>query len=151
MGFPSGSDCKESTLNVEDLGSIPGLGRSPGEGNSNLLQYSCLESSMDGGASQAIVHGIAKNWTQLEQLHWWTCVMEHFFEYLPAICISSLLRCLFRSLAHFKTEFFVLLLSFKNSLYALEDSTLSAMSFTNIFSQLVACVLVLDRVFHQKF
>ena len=77
--------------------------------------------------------------------------MEHFFEYLPAICISSLLRCLFRSLAHFKTEFFVLLLSFKNSLYALEDSTLSAMSFTNIFSQLVACVLVLDRVFHQKF
>ena len=86
-----------------------------------------------------------------EQLHWWTCVMEHFFDYLSAICISSLMRCLFRSLAHFKIEFFVLLLSFKNSLYALEDSTLSGMSFTNIFSQLVACILFLDRVFHQKF
>ena len=76
--------------------------------------------------------------------------MEHFFEYLPAICISSLLRCLFRSLAHFKTEFFVLLLSFKNSLYALEDSTLSAMSFTNIF--LLACNLSfhsLDGIFHR--
>ena len=43
MGFPGGSDNKESACNVEDLGSIPGLGRSPGEGNGNPLQYSCLE------------------------------------------------------------------------------------------------------------
>ena len=49
-GFPGGSDGKASACNVEDPGSIPGLGRSPGEGNGNPLQYSCLENSMDGGA-----------------------------------------------------------------------------------------------------
>ena len=43
MGFPGGSDGKESACNVEDLGSIPGSGRSPGEGNGNLLSHSCLE------------------------------------------------------------------------------------------------------------
>ena len=50
VGFPGGSGGKESTCNVGDLGSIPGLGRSPGEGNGNLLQYSCLENPMDRGA-----------------------------------------------------------------------------------------------------
>ena len=64
-GFPGGSDGKASACNVGDLGSIPGLGRSPGEGNSNSLQYSCLEKSMDGGAWQATVHGVTKSWTQL--------------------------------------------------------------------------------------
>ena len=49
-GFPGGSDSKVSACNVGDPGSIPGLGRSPGEGNNNPLQYSCLENSMDGGA-----------------------------------------------------------------------------------------------------
>ena len=44
-----------------DLGSIPGSGRFPGEGNGNLLQYSCLENTMDGGAWQATVHGVAKS------------------------------------------------------------------------------------------
>ena len=48
--FPGGSDGKASAYNVGDPGSIPGLGRSPGEGNSNPLQYSFLENSMDGGA-----------------------------------------------------------------------------------------------------
>ena len=47
--FPGGSDGKASAYNVGDLGSIPGLGRSPGEGNDNPLQYSCLENLMDGG------------------------------------------------------------------------------------------------------
>ena len=50
QGFPSSSDGKVSACNEGDLGSIPGLGRSPGEGNGNPLQYSCLENSMDGGA-----------------------------------------------------------------------------------------------------
>ena len=54
MGFPGGSGGKESVRSVGDLGSIPGLGRSPGEGNDNPLQYSCLENSMDGGAWWAI-------------------------------------------------------------------------------------------------
>ena len=50
VGFPGGSDGKASAYNVGDLGLIPGLGKSPGEGNGNLLQYSCLENSMDRGA-----------------------------------------------------------------------------------------------------
>ena len=63
--FPGGSDGKASACNVGDPGSIPGLGRSPGEGNSNLLQYSCLENPTDGGAWQATVHGVAKSRTRL--------------------------------------------------------------------------------------
>jgi len=49
-GFPGGSDGKASACNAGDLGLIPGLGRSPGKGNGNLFQYSCLENSMDRGA-----------------------------------------------------------------------------------------------------
>ena len=56
---------KASAYNAEDPGSIPGLGRSSGEGNGNTLQYSCLENPMDGGAWQAIVHGVAKSRTLL--------------------------------------------------------------------------------------
>ena len=58
MGFPGGSAGKESTCNAGDLGSIPVLGRSPGEGKGYPLQYSGLENSMD-----YIVHGVAKSWT----------------------------------------------------------------------------------------
>ena len=65
MAFPGGSDGKESACNEGDLGSIPGLGRSPEEGNGNPLQYSCLENSMDRGAWWATVHGVAKSRTQL--------------------------------------------------------------------------------------
>ena len=56
-GYPGGSLGKESACNAGDPDSIPMLGRSPGEGNGNLLQYSCLENSMDRGACQSIVHG----------------------------------------------------------------------------------------------
>ena len=59
------SDRKASARDAEDLGLIPGLGRSPGEGNGNLLQYSCLENSMDGEAWWATVHGVAKSQTRL--------------------------------------------------------------------------------------
>ena len=62
QGFPGGPDGKESACNARDLGSIPGLGRSPREGISCLLQYSCLLNSMDRGAWWAIVHGVAKSW-----------------------------------------------------------------------------------------
>ena len=54
---------KASGYNAGDLGSIPGLGRSPGEGNGNPLQYSCLENPMDGGSWWAAVHGVAKSQT----------------------------------------------------------------------------------------
>ena len=57
-GFPGGSDSKASAYNAGDPASIPGLGRSPGEGNGNPLQYSCLENLMDRGAWWAAVHGI---------------------------------------------------------------------------------------------
>ena len=50
LNFPGGSDCKASAYNAGNLGSIAGLGRSPGEGNGNPLQYSCLENPMNGGA-----------------------------------------------------------------------------------------------------
>ena len=63
------SDGKESACNAESPGSIPGLGRSPGEGNGNPLQYSCLKNSMDRGAWRATVHGLAKNQTQLSSFH----------------------------------------------------------------------------------
>ena len=59
----SGSDSKESSCNEGDSSLIPGLGRSPGGGNDNPLQYSCLESSMDRGAWWATVHGVEKSWT----------------------------------------------------------------------------------------
>ena len=57
--FPGGSDGKESSCNAGDSGSIPGSGRYPGGENGNPLQYSCLENSMDGGAWQVTVHGVA--------------------------------------------------------------------------------------------
>ena len=63
LGFPGGSDSKESACNVEDLSSIPGSERSPGEGNGNPLQYFCLENPRDRGAWQATVHGAAKSQT----------------------------------------------------------------------------------------
>ena len=86
LGFPSGSAGKESTYNVGDLGSIPGLERSPGEGNGYPLQYSGLENSMD-----CIVHGVAENHTRLSDFeyslkHWsptflapGTSFVEQFF------------------------------------------------------------------------
>ena len=62
-GFPGSSDGKESACNAGDPDSIPGSGRSPGEGNGTPLQYSCLENPMDRGAWWAIVHGVTKSQT----------------------------------------------------------------------------------------
>ena len=64
--FPGGSNGKESACNAGDQGSIPELGRSPGEGNGNPLQYSCVENPMDGGAWWAVVHGVAKELDRTE-------------------------------------------------------------------------------------
>ena len=63
VGFPDGSDGKEYACNAGDLGLIPGLGRSLGEGNGYPLQYSCLENSKDRGARWTTTHGIAKSQT----------------------------------------------------------------------------------------
>ena len=81
-GFPGGSIGKESTCNVGDLGSIPGLGRSPGEGKGNPLQYSGLENSMD-----YMVHGVAKSQTQVSDFHF------------PDIKLTKLCHCYVKLLA----------------------------------------------------
>ena len=62
---PGATDSKESAYSGGDLGTIPGLGRSPGEGNDNPLQSSCLENPMDKGTWQATVNVVTKRWTQL--------------------------------------------------------------------------------------
>ena len=73
MGFPRSAAGKESARKAGDLGLIPGLGRSPGEGKGYPLQYSGLENSMD-----CIIHGVAKNWTQLSDFHYqiYNCIMK---------------------------------------------------------------------------
>ena len=67
--FPGGSYGKEYACSVGDPGLIPGSERSPGEGNGYPLQHSCLENPMDRGAWRAIVHGITKSWTRLNDQH----------------------------------------------------------------------------------
>ena len=67
LEFPGSSEDKASTCHAGDQGSIPGLGRSPGEGNGNPLQYSCLENPMDRGAWPATVHGVTKSQTRLSK------------------------------------------------------------------------------------
>ena len=69
LSFPEASAGKESTCNVGDLGSIPELGRSSGEGNNYPLQYSCLENSTERVAWQATVHGVTKSQTRLSNFH----------------------------------------------------------------------------------
>ena len=67
MDFPGGSAVKKQPAIAEDAGLIPGLGRSLGGGNGNLLQYSCLENSMDRGAWRATVRGVAE-WNKIEHM-----------------------------------------------------------------------------------
>ena len=69
-GFPGGISGKNPPVNagdITDMGSVPGLERSPGGGHGNPLQYSCLESPMDEGAWQATVHRVVKSWTRLKR------------------------------------------------------------------------------------
>ena len=68
LGLPYSSDGKESVCNAEDPGSIPGLGRPPGEWNGNPLQYSCVENPRDGGTWWAAFYEVTQSWTRLKQL-----------------------------------------------------------------------------------
>ena len=71
LGFPGGSDGEESACNAGDPGLIPGSRRSPGEGNGNPFQYSCLENSMDRGAGWATVHGVTElDMTEQSNMYW---------------------------------------------------------------------------------
>ena len=85
-GFPGGSDSKESACNAGDTDLIPGLGRSPGVGNGNPLQYSCLENFMDNGAWWATAHGATESQT------WLKCFGTHTCRSLlsSAICIIEI-------------------------------------------------------------
>ena len=79
LGFPGGSDGKESACSAGDLGSVPGWERSPGEGIGNPLQYSCLENPMDRVACWVTVHVVAKRWARLSMNHPIPCLPCWFF------------------------------------------------------------------------
>ena len=82
LDFPGGSGSKEPACSAGDPGSIPGSGRSPGEGNSNPLQYSCLENPMDRGAWQATLHGVAKSQAQLRDFTFFLSLLLSFFHWI---------------------------------------------------------------------
>ena len=79
LGFPSSSDGKTSISNARDPGSISGSGISPAEGNGNILQYSCLENSMEREAWWAIIHGVTKESNMTERLTYTHCTLIYFF------------------------------------------------------------------------
>ena len=98
VGFPGASDSEESACNAGDLGLIPGLGRSPGEGNGFPLQYSCLGNPMDRGAWQTAVHGVSKSRTWPNDSHFhcwvppkcpWLPFKEDFLKLAPCVSATS--------------------------------------------------------------
>ena len=114
LGFPGGSDSKESACNAGDPGLIPGWGRSPGEGNGNPTQYACLENPMDRGAWKSTVHGVArarhylatkpppvfhlwqeKGTAEDEMVEWHHQLYGHEFEQAPGVAegLRSLASC----------------------------------------------------------
>ena len=102
MGFSGGSDGKESAYDMGDLGSVPELGRSPGEGNSYPLWYSGLENSIDRGAWQATVHGVTKSRAQLSdfQFHFHSVVVRkdawwdfNFLEFTKVWYVAQYMIC----------------------------------------------------------
>ena len=88
---PGGSEVKVSACNAGDLGSIPGSRRSPGEGNSNPFQYSCLENPMDRGAWWATVHGVAKSWMPLRDFNFSFSLsrIKEYFSQRSKTCIPK--------------------------------------------------------------
>ena len=115
---------------LRDTHSIPGSGRTPGEGNGSPLQYSCLKNLMDRGAWQATVHGVAKRWTWLSdyQFHF-----DHRLRHRPLICsgcISHLLSwsdCLFEVLCYKKCFDFLTVITFLTiSIHSLNTITISS-------------------------
>ena len=103
LDFPCGSAGKESACNAGDLGSIPGLGRSSGEGKGYPLQYSGLENSMD-----CIVHGIPKSWTRLSDFHFhFTLLLTPNTFYVFIVTIYIFIYCILMN-------YFIVLVIFNN-------------------------------------
>ena len=121
MGFPGSSAGKESTFNVGDLGLILGLGRSPGGGHGNPLQYPCLESPMDRGAWRAAVPGVAESWT------WLSDSAQHYLliSVVAAFLFYSIYACL---LSHSRSHLFYLGQSCKRFLYLVAAAAKSLQS-----------------------
>ena len=99
MGFPGGSVVKNLPANVGGMGSVPGLGRSPGEGNGNSLQYPCPKNSMDRGTWRAIVHRVTQSRTQWSYVHLCVYIYTHtwththirvYFNYILSLLTNRL-------------------------------------------------------------
>jgi hypothetical protein len=90
VDFPGGSHGKKSTCNAGDMGSLSGLGRSPGEGNGNSLQYSCLENPMDRKAWQPLVYGVTGSWTQLNSFTFFIFAYSGILEYSRLLYVDIL-------------------------------------------------------------
>ena len=138
LSFPCGSAGKESTCNAGDLGLIPGLGRSPGEGKGYPLQYSGLDNSIDctwGLKESHMTEWLSLSLVVLIYISFITYDVKHLRICLFSTCISSLMRCLLKSLAHF--------FYWRVFLCILDNYPLSDMSFENIFSKTVTCLFIL--------
>ena len=131
--FPSGSDGKASSYNVGDLGSIPGLGRSPGEENGNPLQYSCLENSIDRGAWWTTVHGVAKSQTRLSDFFFLS-----FFQVLNSASLQVFTNVLSFLIPLCYVVCFYELLLFK---------TASLLAYSGCYNPLYFCVISYDISF----
>ena len=94
LGFPGGSEVKAPACNLGYLGSVPGLGRFPEEGNGNPLQYSCLENPMDRGAWWATVHGVTKSQTQLSDFLFFRAKVCHVCCYYFQRALTAVLLVL---------------------------------------------------------
>ena len=90
MGFPGGTMVKNPPVNTGDMGLIPVLGRSPGEGSENPPKYSCLGNPMDRGACRVTEHGVVKSWTQLSEQTRKDNLFNKWWETWTATCKSIL-------------------------------------------------------------
>ena len=105
MGFPGGSDDKESACNAGDLGSIPGSERSPEEGNGYPLQYSCLENSMDRGAWWAKVYVVTKSQTRSNYVQSFDTLYAYFKYNLSNLQVNEWEKIYQANIKHTNTQF----------------------------------------------